>query len=168
MATQNKIYRFLAVIFIYLFQMAKVLPCNGVLLGVAEVRLPLKHLSEKELGHVTHICYQQLLCLNVTGATTEEQNLKCFGVIDSFYAMQEVSIHIQDDNCLLKRKNEAILEWNYRDLIMATGALDYPNRLIILSYTKNFGKTAVILQMMTEETTKQVIKHLYSLINRSQ
>ncbi|KAL7645664.1 UNVERIFIED_CONTAM: hypothetical protein RMT77_004050 [Armadillidium vulgare] len=140
---------------------------TAVLLGLAEVKAPFKNLTYEEMERIVHICYRKLLSIdNGEVNNALEKNLKCIGVVDFFYALQEVVISIREGSCCLYRKSEVILKNKLSNVLIALPALDYPSRLIVVSQTQNFGRTLLVLQLTSKEIVQLLVTNLESEINK--
>lgn len=139
---------------------------NAVLLGLAEVKVPLKKLTQEERSKMVHISYRQLLEIEKADSHSDEKRLKCIGVVDSFYALQEVDFVIAKGACCLLRKTEVILQYDLKDVIIALPASDCASRVIVVGQTQSFGRTALVLQMQSREEVESLVEKVFPSSNQ--
>ncbi|XP_069997142.1 uncharacterized protein [Penaeus vannamei] len=135
---------------------------TGVLLGVAEVKLPLRRLPQEMRTHVAVVSHAAVLH-DETASKKEnqdeflEERERFIGVVDGFYALQEVSVEVADGRCEVKRGQDVVLKHRLCDVIIATTIPEYSQRVVYITRDDSFGRAAVVLQMMS-------LKHVEKLL----
>lgn len=140
---------------------------RGVLLGVAEVKLPLRRLPEEQQVKVVEEIY---------GAVTEppddeekkdeELRRRAVGEVDTFYAMQDVVLEEEDKQCVLRCPKETILQFKLTDVMYAGTVGGTESQMIFVTRSENFGRAAVILQMLNALAAQELITKMAHTLKR--
>ncbi|XP_076061100.1 uncharacterized protein LOC143036949 [Oratosquilla oratoria] len=131
---------------------------RAVLLGVAEVRLPIRQMTLSERIRVANVCHDTLC--NTSPASQDDLPQKrsnFIGVIDDLYAMQEVTI-VSDGRSTKIRKNETeILEHCSNDVHVACTVEGRDSRIVYIYRSHGFGRAAVVLQCLSDNDAKGIL-----------
>ncbi|KAK7070535.1 hypothetical protein SK128_008563 [Halocaridina rubra] len=146
---------------------------SGILLGVAEIKSPLRRLPQNDLVHIANLAYQVIFdnslkdqsehSLENTNDDQLEQSEKqrdelrnAIGALDYYYAMQEVDIHLQEGLCEVKRHEDVVLRHRVADVIIITSVEGIPHRIIYMCRNDSFGRAAMVLQMHSVEDVEKL------------
>lgn len=132
-----------------------------VLMGVAEVKLPLRRLPHEVRVHIANVSHWAVLH---SGHTDDDdtselliQRRKCIGEVDNFYALREVVVKVEDGECQVLQGAEVVLKHRTSDVIIATPVEESPLRVVYISRSDSFGRAAVVLQMRTTREVNQLM-----------
>ncbi|XP_066971670.1 uncharacterized protein [Macrobrachium rosenbergii] len=131
-----------------------------VLLGVAEVKLPLRRLPPNKRVRVANIAHRAVLAPEpAPGEVSDEleEQRQAIGVIDAYYALDEVTVQIESDLCEVKRGQDVVVMHKVRDVIIITPIKDIPTRVVYISRNDSFGRAAVVLQMRSSGEVEKLL-----------
>lgn len=141
----------------------------GVLLGVAEVKLPLRRLPQEMRTRVAVVSHDAVLH-DETATKKEaqeeflEERERFIGVVDGFYALQEVSVEVTDGRCEVKRGQDVVLKHRVCDVIVATTIPEHSQRVVYITRDDSFGRAAVVLQMMSPKHVEKLLAFFSELV----
>lgn len=133
-------------------------PC--VLLGVAEVKVPVKRLPQETLVQVAKVAGWAVMHEgHETTQKTEfsEDRENFIGEVDNYYALREVEVKVDDEEkeCHIVHGDKIILQHRTRDVVIVAPSKEYL-RVVYISKSDSFGRVAVVLQMKSKETMEQL------------
>lgn len=134
-----------------------VVPC--VLLGVAEVKVPVKRLPQETLIRVAEVASWAVVHEDheiVPKPEFSEDRENFIGEVDDYYALREVEVRVDEEaECHIVHGEKTILQHRKRDVAMVTPAKENL-RVVYISRSDSFGRVAVVLQMKSKETMDQL------------
>ncbi|XP_053627586.1 uncharacterized protein [Cherax quadricarinatus] len=132
-----------------------------VLLGVAEVKLPLRRLPQEVRTEIAYVSHWAVLHSGHTNEEDKQELLirrqKFIGEVDNFYALREVVVKVIGEQCQILQGSEVVLKHRTSDVIIATPVEGSPLRVVYISRSDSFGRAAVVLQMKTGSEVEQIL-----------
>ena len=133
-------------------------PC--VLLGVAEVKVPVKRLPHETLIRVAEVAGWAVIHegLDTTQKTEYSGDCETFiGEVDNYYALREVEVKVDEEGkeCHIVHGEKTILQHRTRDVSIVTPSKEYL-RIVYISKSNSYGRVAVVLQMISKESMNQL------------
>ncbi|XP_045113241.1 uncharacterized protein LOC123505673 [Portunus trituberculatus] len=131
-----------------------------VLLGVAEVKVPVKRLPQESLVQVANVAGWAVMHEGheITQKTEMSEDRENFiGEVDNYYALREVEVKVDDEEkeCHIVHGDKIILQHRTRDVVIVAPSKEYL-RVVYISKSDSFGRVAVVLQMKSKETMEQL------------
>lgn len=135
-----------------------------VLLGVAEVKAPIKRLPQEMLTQVAKAAYWTIVHEGHVGQESQETSQKnvlnpCesfIGEVDKYYSLREVEVKVNEEReCCIVHGDSIILQHNTKDVITMVSLKDF-FRVVYISKSDSFGRTAVVLDLMSEESRQEL------------
>lgn len=131
-----------------------------VLLGVAEVKVPIKRLPQETLTRVAEVAYWTLLHEDQGSVHVEDfsKDRETFiGEVDNYYSLREVEVRVNEEmeECQIVHSNNIILQHNTKDVATLVPLKEF-FRAVYISKSDSFGRTAVVLDLKSEEARQQL------------
>lgn len=134
-----------------------------VLLGVAEVKVPIRRLPQETLDRVAEVAYWTVLHEGHEGqeAARKEDFVNdrefFIGEVDKYYALREVDVKVNEerDECRIVHGDSIILQHDTKDVATVVSLKDF-FRVAYISKSDSFGRTAVVLDLKSEESRQQL------------
>ncbi|CAL4063011.1 unnamed protein product, partial [Meganyctiphanes norvegica] len=118
--------------------------------------------SFEELVKVSRISYSTRYCNN--NETIDPEDARHIGVVDSFYAMQEVELKTQSGHCQIKSKDTVVLNHRVNDVIICLPIGDKKNQVLYVTRSESYGRAAVLLQMVNDGLANQLINIFFHAV----
>lgn len=137
-----------------------------VLLGVAEVKLPIRRLPQETLTKVAQQAYWTVLHEGNESHEGEETTQKkdlldpCesfIGEVDKYYSLREVEVKVNEegDECRVIHGDNIILQHGTKDVATLVPLKDF-YRVVYISKSDSFGRAAVVLDLKSEESRQEL------------
>lgn len=135
-----------------------------VLLGVAEVKIPLRRLPQEVHAKIAQVSHWAVVYSDIhktpekeTDKELAEGRDKFIGEVDNFYALQEVVVKVEEDQCQVLQGKNVVLNHRISDVIIAMALEEYVRRVVYISRSNSFGRAAVVLQMNTQQEVDDLL-----------
>ncbi|KAG7166037.1 uncharacterized protein LOC121870027 [Homarus americanus] len=133
---------------------------SGVLLGVAEVKLPLRRLPQELRSRIANVSHWAVVhgdYLDEDNKGLLEERQQYIGEVDNFYALREVEVKVEEPECRVIEGTEVVLKHRTSDVIIITPVEESPTRVVYISRSDSFGRAAVVLQMKSQQDVNQLL-----------
>ncbi|KAG0714969.1 Puratrophin-1 [Chionoecetes opilio] len=131
-----------------------------VLLGVAEVKVPVKRLPQEMLAWVAEVAgwavmHKGLETAKATKISGDRENF--IGEVDDYYALREVEVKVDEEQkiCHIIHCGKVILQHRTWDVAVVAPTKEYL-RVVYISKSDSFARVAVVLQMKSKESMEQL------------
>lgn len=131
-----------------------------VLLGVAEVKVPIKRLPQEMLTKVAEVAYWTVLHEGQEVSPKKDcpvDRESFIGEVDKYYSLREVEVRVNEEKeeCQIVHSDNVILQHNTKDVATVIPLKDF-FRVVYISKSDSFGRTAVVLDLKSEEARQQL------------